>query len=228
MKRIVISTMVSLAVGSAMLACGGSDDKKATGPSGGTGGGSAAGSENGGSGTGGDSNGSGGTSNGSGGASGGTCVASACQGRTLSFGGNDIQLDGCCSDPNTCGYSFQGNCVPKSTVDQYVNADGGIKLPEGGLPGNETVVIDPTCPDLQFPADAGVGGFGFDAGSTNSLQGCCDKTNVCGYAFSVSFGAIQFSQCFTAADLQGFPGGPGGGGLNVDAGPPKSCTFPKK
>jgi len=97
----------------------------------------------------------------------------------------------------------------------------------------ETIVPDPTCPDLVLQApDGGVtlpdggmvmippGLFG-DGGST-TLKGCCDSTGVCGVAFqnNFMFGGMTYaiSICATPADTAGFGGG-------FDAGPTRSCTY---
>jgi hypothetical protein len=95
------------------------------------------------------------------------------------------------------------------------------KFDAGAL--HEPIVPDPTCPDLALP-DGGLGRGGFiDAGSSNSLPGCCDKTNVCGFAFSATFGGgFSVSQCVTPADAARLGMGMG---PNFDAGPSKPCTY---
>jgi len=96
------------------------------------------------------------------------------------------------------------------------------------LPPSEKIVLDPTCPGISINIPDGgfmlpdggrfkppPGLFGGDAGV--NFKGCCDQTGVCGVAFQRG----SLSLCNTPADIKMFGGG------NFDAGPPKSCTYPK-
>lgn len=140
------------------------------------------------------------------------------------------------SGSSSTGGSSTGNGGSSTGNGGNSTGNGGSVGATGGRGGfmipMETIVPDPTCPDLTIsPPDGGVtlpdggmvmippGLFG-DGGST-TLKGCCDQTGICGVAFqnSFTFGGMTYniSICATSQDI------PMGAGF--DAGPTKSCTY---
>lgn len=217
MKPIILYTTFLFTGVAVASACGGSDSGnpgKSTSPEAGTtetGGSSAAGA-GGATSAGGKANG-GTTGGGTTGAGGGVvtgCTLTPCEGKKA-FGQD---LTACCMTATQCGVSsaafMAGQCLSADLLNQIPDASAFT----------EKIVLDPTCPDLQLP-DAGSAGFGFDAGSANALKGCCDKTNVCGVAFTITAGPLTISQCYTPADQAAA----GMGTPVVDAGPSIPCTY---
>lgn len=222
MKQILVRTSILIAFGAIAFACGSSETKaNGTGTGGGdngSGNGGASGST--GDGTGGGSQGgssSGGASNG--GVANNDCDKTACTGKKV-FG---QALDACCVSADACGVTstqLGGQCLPVSAI-----ANLPSDLPDGGfpLPQSETIVPDPACPDVQ-----GGGGFGgpMGGGDAGTLKGCCDKTNVCGFA--VDSAQLNLTLCLTVDDIRSLGATFGGAVPAFDAGPQTPCTYPTK
>lgn len=95
----------------------------------------------------------------------------------FNFPDGGLVFKGCCDKTGVCGFAIQATQFNFSTCVTPAEAT----MMSGGVPQNETVVLDPTCPDTKFTIpDGGVrGGFRPDGGGQRSFD--AGPTKSCNY-----------------------------------------------